>query len=80
MIRSTRISWGYSLIIFYRQRKLILVKTIISAINKIQHSHCSPFYGFYGTQKLKAQGFFIFSLLLTLIYFALLPYITKTRM
>lgn len=63
MIQSTRISMGLFFKYFLSLTKIDLGQNYISAINKIQHSHCSPFYGFYGYTKIKNSKLFYFSVI-----------------
>lgn len=72
MIRSTRISLGLFFNYFLSLTKIDLGQNYISLPSIKSSTHIALlFMASMGTQKLKAQGFFIFSLLLTLILFCI---------
>ncbi|QKN35156.1 hypothetical protein HHJ49_19290 [Escherichia coli] len=72
MIRSTRISLGLFFNYFLSLTKIDLGQNYISLPSIKSSTHIALlFMVSMGTQKLKAQGFFIFSLLLTLILFCI---------
>lgn len=72
MIRSTRISLGLFFNYFLSSTKIDPGQNYISLPSIKSSTHIALlFMASMGTQKLKAQGFFIFSLLLTLILFCI---------